>query len=174
MDSNVGVETLPLMSGSPHPASVFLRSVVIGLVAFLSVVDLFATQAILPTLARAYGVSAATTHAPDDLARFRGSRAGSAVDARSEPGLRPGRHYLGRVGTLFAQAVATSFVGRAATTDRASASGIYLACYFSGGLVGSALLGQVFDRLGWTACLAGVGAALAIAALLAVRLRLPT
>jgi predicted MFS family arabinose efflux permease len=38
---------------------VALRSLVIGLTAFLTVVDLFATQAILPSLARAYGVSPA-------------------------------------------------------------------------------------------------------------------
>ena len=50
------------------------------------------------------------------------------------------------VGTFFAQATATGFVGRAATADRGSASGIYLACYFFGGLVGTAVLGQVFDR----------------------------
>ena len=55
------------------------------------------------------------------------------------------------VGTFFAQATATGFVGRAATTDRGSASGIYLACYFLGGLVGTAVLGQLFDRLGWAA-----------------------
>src|SRR6266700_2395524 len=36
------------------------------------------------------------------------------------------------IGTFFAQATATGFVGRAATTDRGSASGIYLACYFFG------------------------------------------
>src|SRR5213080_4546261 len=36
-----------------------LRSVVIGLTAFLTVVDLFATQAILPSLAKAYQVSPA-------------------------------------------------------------------------------------------------------------------
>jgi hypothetical protein len=41
--------------------------------------------------------------------------------------------------------VETAFVGRAATVDHGSASGIYLACYFFGGLVGSAVLGQVFD-----------------------------
>ena len=56
---------------------------------------------------------------------------------------------------------ATGFVGRAATTDRGSASGLYLASYFLGGLVGSAVLGQVFDRLGWAACVVGVGVALA-------------
>jgi predicted MFS family arabinose efflux permease len=77
------------------------------------------------------------------------------------------------VGTFFAQAAATGFVGRAATSDRGSASGLYLASYFSGGLVGSAILGQMFDRLGWEACVAGIGASLAVAALLAFRLRLP-
>ena len=76
-------------------------------------------------------------------------------------------------GTFFAQAVATGFVSRAATGDRGSASGIYLASYFSGGLVGSAVLGQLFDRFGWAACVAGVGLALLVAALLAIRLRLP-
>jgi MFS transporter, YNFM family, putative membrane transport protein len=75
------------------------------------------------------------------------------------------------VGTFFAQAAATGFVGRAATTDRGSASGIYLACYFFGGLVGSALLGQVFDRLGWAACVTGIAVALATAALLALQLK---
>jgi len=77
------------------------------------------------------------------------------------------------VGTFFAQATATGFVGHAATTDRGSASGLYLACYFFGGLVGTAVLGQLFDRLGWAACVAGVGVALASAALLAVRLKMP-
>jgi len=76
------------------------------------------------------------------------------------------------VGTFFAQAAATGFVGRAATGDRGSAGGIYLASYFCGGLVGSAILGQAFDRLGWPACVAGIGIALALAALLAFRLRL--
>jgi len=74
------------------------------------------------------------------------------------------------VGTFFAQAVATGFVSRAATTDRGSASGIYLASYFLGGLVGSAVLGQVFDRFGWAACVIGIGVALALGALLATRL----
>ena len=70
------------------------------------------------------------------------------------------------VGTFFAQACATGFVGQAASDNRGVASGTYLACYFLGGLVGSAVLGQLFDRFGWTACVAGVGASLAIAALL--------
>jgi YNFM family putative membrane transporter len=75
------------------------------------------------------------------------------------------------VGTFFAQAAATGFVGRAATENRGVASGTYLACYFFGGLAGSAVLGQLFDHLGWAACVSGVGASLAAAAWLAVRLR---
>jgi YNFM family putative membrane transporter len=78
------------------------------------------------------------------------------------------------VGTFFAQAIATGFVGQAATADRGAASGIYLASYFFGGMVGTALLGQLFDRIGWAACVAGIALTLALAALLALRLRLPT
>jgi MFS transporter, YNFM family, putative membrane transport protein len=77
------------------------------------------------------------------------------------------------VGTFLAQAIATGFVGRAARGDRGSASGIYLASYFAGGLAGAALLGQMFERFGWPACLAGVALALAGAAGLAWRLKLP-
>jgi predicted MFS family arabinose efflux permease len=74
------------------------------------------------------------------------------------------------VGTFFAQATATGFVGRAATTDRGSASGLYLASYFLGGLAGSAVLGQVFDRVGWPASVAGIGLSLALGAVLTARL----
>jgi YNFM family putative membrane transporter len=77
------------------------------------------------------------------------------------------------VGTFFAQAIATGFVGQAATTDRGAASGIYLACYFFGGLAGSAVLGQLFDRVGWSACVGGIALTLAVAALLASRLITP-
>jgi YNFM family putative membrane transporter len=75
------------------------------------------------------------------------------------------------VGTFSAQATATGFVSRAATADRGSASGIYLACYFAGGLVGTAVLGQLFDRMGWPACVMGIALSLAAAALLARRLK---
>jgi predicted MFS family arabinose efflux permease len=68
------------------------------------------------------------------------------------------------VGTFFAQALATGFVSRAAKSNRAAASGIYLASYFAGGLVGSAVLGQIFDQYGWAACVASIGASLAAAA----------
>jgi predicted MFS family arabinose efflux permease len=76
------------------------------------------------------------------------------------------------VGTFLAQAIATGFVGRAATSDRGAASGIYLASYFLGGLAGTAVLGLLFDKLGWSACVAGIGASLLVAALLGRRLQL--
>jgi predicted MFS family arabinose efflux permease len=78
------------------------------------------------------------------------------------------------VGTFFAQAAATGFVGRAAKSDRAAASGLYLTSYYLGGLVGAAVLGQVFDRLGWPATVAGVGASLLVASALAALLRRST
>ena len=77
------------------------------------------------------------------------------------------------IGTFFAQAIGTGFVGRAAKGDRAAASGLYLASYYFGGLTGAAVLGQVYDRYGWVACVAGVGASLALAAILSLRLQIP-
>src|SRR5689334_6535291 len=47
------------MAMHAHSPGVVLRSVIIGLTAFLTVVDLFATQAILPSLARHYQVTPA-------------------------------------------------------------------------------------------------------------------
>ena len=75
------------------------------------------------------------------------------------------------VGTFFAQATATGFVGRAAKTDRAAASGIYLASYYLGGLAGASVLGQIYDRSGWPTAVAAVGGALLVAAGLAASLR---
>ena len=69
-------------------------------------------------------------------------------------------------GAFLAQAIATGFVSRAAGARRSAASGLYLASYFSGGLVGAAVLGQCFVRYGWPACVAGAAVALAIAATL--------
>jgi hypothetical protein len=42
-----------------HSPGVLLRSLIIGLTAFLTVIDLFATQAILPSLTRHYNVTPA-------------------------------------------------------------------------------------------------------------------
>lgn len=70
------------------------------------------------------------------------------------------------IGTFFAQAVATGHVGRIAQSDKAAASGLYLSAYYCGGLFGAAAIGQLFDRFGWYAAVAGVFAALGLAALL--------
>jgi len=74
-------------------------------------------------------------------------------------------------GLFLAQAVATGFVSRTAQADRGAASGLYLAFYFLGGLVGSAALGQLFERSGWVGALAGAGAGLAAAIALSARIR---
>ncbi|CAH1669994.1 Predicted arabinose efflux permease, MFS family [Hyphomicrobiales bacterium] len=71
------------------------------------------------------------------------------------------------VGTFAAQAVATGHVGRTAQRERGAASGLYLASYFFGGLVGSIALGQVFQRFGWGATVLVIGLALLAAAGLA-------
>lgn len=79
-------------------------------------------------------------------------------------------------GTFFAQAVATGFTGGAARArghDAGVAGGLYLACYFFGGLVGSAVVGAVFGRLGWGAALGTVALALTLAAWLARSLEHP-
>ncbi|MDG4892407.1 MFS transporter [Mesorhizobium sp. WSM4976] len=77
------------------------------------------------------------------------------------------------VGTFLAQAIATGHVSRTASRDRAAASGIYLASYYGGGLAGSFLIGQIYDRVGWTACVAVLAAVLAGAIAIARVLRAP-
>ena len=77
------------------------------------------------------------------------------------------------VGTFFAQAVATGHVGRIARSEKAAASGLYLSFYYCGGLAGAAVVGQFFDRFGWTAAIAAVFAALALAAFLGLKLARP-
>lgn len=75
------------------------------------------------------------------------------------------------IGTFFAQAIGTGYVGRAAKSDRATASGLYLASYYLGGLAGAAVIGQLFDRYGWELSVAVIGASLTVAGLLASKLR---
>lgn len=65
------------------------------------------------------------------------------------------------LGTFFAQATATGQVSRIAGAARSQASGLYLTAYFTGGLAGAALVGQAYERYGWSACLYLIGAALA-------------
>lgn len=75
------------------------------------------------------------------------------------------------VGTFFAQAVATGHVGRIAQGHKAAASGLYLSSYYCGGLAGAAIIGVLFDGYGWAVAVAGVFAALALAAILGWGLR---
>ncbi|BCH20871.1 MFS transporter [Mesorhizobium sp. L-8-3] len=77
------------------------------------------------------------------------------------------------VGTFLGQAIATGHVSRVAASDKAAASGTYLASYYSGGLVGSFVLGQAYDRLGWTACVIILVMALIAAMTLARALTTP-
>src|SRR5437016_5193053 len=44
---------------TPHSSGALLRTSIVALTAFLTLVDLFATQAILPSLRQAYGVTPA-------------------------------------------------------------------------------------------------------------------
>jgi len=60
-------------------------------------------------------------------------------------------------GTFFMQAAATGFVGRTATTDRAAANGLYLTSYYTGGLAGAFLLGQVHAAGAWLGVAGVVG-----------------
>src|SRR4051794_24663524 len=53
------LQVAPQPAARHHIAGALLRPLVIGVIAFLTVVDLFATQAILPSLVRAYRVSPA-------------------------------------------------------------------------------------------------------------------
>jgi predicted MFS family arabinose efflux permease len=78
------------------------------------------------------------------------------------------------VGTFLAQALGTGFVSRAANGDRAAASGLYLSSYFSGGLIGTILLGQVYTVFGWYAMSVCVVLVLGAAALLVRRFEVPS
>ena len=75
------------------------------------------------------------------------------------------------VGTFCAQAVVSGFIGRAASEDRAAASGLYLASYYIGGLVGSLVIGQVYAAAGWTSAVLLIIAASVVSVGLALRLR---
>lgn len=73
-------------------------------------------------------------------------------------------------GLFFAQGVATAYVGRTARADRAAANGLYLASYYLGGIVGALVIGQVFERAGWTVAVAVLIAATVVAGLLGRRM----
>ena len=76
------------------------------------------------------------------------------------------------VGLFFAQASITGFVGQAATTERAAASGLYLSSYYFGGLCGAIVLGKVFEIYGWGASVWLMVGLLVLSCVLAVSLNL--
>ncbi|MBA1138732.1 MFS transporter [Mesorhizobium neociceri] len=77
------------------------------------------------------------------------------------------------MGTFLAQAIATGHVSRTASRDRTAASGIYLASYYAGGLAGSFVIGQIYDRIGWAVCVAVLVTVLAGAIVVARVLQTP-
>jgi len=57
-------------------------------------------------------------------------------------------------GVFIAQAAATSFVGVAAQSNRALALGLYVSFYYGGGSFGGTAPGWLWQRFGWTGCVA--------------------
>jgi MFS family permease len=57
-------------------------------------------------------------------------------------------------GVFMAQAATSSYIGTAAKEARAAAVGLYVMFYYFGGSSGSALPGLLWNRWGWTGCVA--------------------
>jgi predicted MFS family arabinose efflux permease len=72
-------------------------------------------------------------------------------------------------GVFVAQAAASSYIGSAASHDRASAVGLYVMFYYLGGSVGATLAGPLWNRGGWPACVALIACAQALTIVLALR-----
>jgi MFS transporter, YNFM family, putative membrane transport protein len=60
-------------------------------------------------------------------------------------------------GVFVAQASTNSYLGKAATTDRALAIGLYGTAYYGGGAVGAAAPGLMWSDYGWVGCVALIG-----------------
>ena len=128
-----------------HRSGVLLRTIVIGLTAFLTVVDLFATQAILPSLARAYGVAPAAMGVAVNASTIGMAVAGLLVALFS----RRINRRLGILVSLALLAIPTTLLAHASDLT-------------------------VFDRFGWQACVAGIGLGLLAGGLQASRLKGPS
>ena len=154
-----------------HSEGVVVRSLVIGLTAFLTVVDLFATQAILPSLARHYDVTPAAMGFAVNASTMGMAVAGLAVGFFSQ---RIDRR-LGILVSLALLSLPTVLLASAPNLTVFTALRICQGlCMASAFTLTLAYLGQLFDRLGWAACVAGIGAALAAAAMLGRRLEIST
>ena len=71
-------------------------------------------------------------------------------------------------GVFVCQSAASSFVGMAAGRARSSATGLYVAFYYTGGSAGATLTGLVWARGGWPACVTLVVTVQAVTAALAL------
>jgi YNFM family putative membrane transporter len=65
-------------------------------------------------------------------------------------------------GVFIAQSAASSFLGKAASRNRALAVGLYGTCYYSGGSAGASLPGFLWHAGGWPACVAMIVAVQAL------------
>src|SRR5688572_24979279 len=70
---------MPPRAGRGESQGALPRTLLIGLIAFLTVIDLFGTQAILPTLTQAYGVTPAAMGLAVNASTFGMAVAGLAV-----------------------------------------------------------------------------------------------
>ena len=77
---------------------------------------------------------------------------------------------LASTGVFICQAAASSNVGKAASEERASAAGLYVALYYLGGFAGSIIPGFFWEKAGWPACVAVILCVQSITALVAYRL----
>ena len=75
---------------------------------------------------------------------------------------------------MLCQTIATGYVTMIAKDGRSSAVGLYVTCFYVGGSFGAFLPGLAWDAGGWPACVAGIGLALLVGALLASRLKAPS
>lgn len=61
---------------------------------------------------------------------------------------------LASSGVFVCQAAASDFVGHAADRSRSVASGLYVSFYYAGGSVGALAPGWIWERAGWSGCVA--------------------
>jgi MFS transporter, YNFM family, putative membrane transport protein len=77
---------------------------------------------------------------------------------------------LAASGAFACQSAASSNVGKSASKARSAATGLYVAFYYFGGFVGSALPGFFWHHAGWAGCVAIIIAMQSITAFIAQRL----
>lgn len=61
---------------------------------------------------------------------------------------------LSSTGVFMAQAAASAFITATAQHNKAGAVGLYLTCYYLGGSAGAILPAMLWNRFGWTGCVA--------------------